>query len=98
MVVFVQILNTVYTVEENEWQMPRGKAGFACPLCHVCEMFICLEFFECHKIRSVHADNLGDSFLGRCHAELVHFALHTKILYAERAIGKTSIIPSSKVS
>ena len=55
MVVFVQILNTVYTVEENEWQMPRGKAGFACPLCHVCEMFICLEFFECHKIRSVHA-------------------------------------------
>ena len=35
--------------------MPRGKGGFACPLCHVCEMFICLEFFECHKIRSVHA-------------------------------------------
>ena len=78
-------------------QMPRGKAGFACPLCHVCEMFIGLEFFECHKVRSVHADNLGGSFLGRCHAELVHFALHTKILYAEKAIGKTSIIPSSKV-
>ena len=35
--------------------MPRGKGGFACPLCHVCEMFICLEFFECHKIKSVHA-------------------------------------------
>ena len=39
--------------------MPRGKAGFACPLCHVCEMFICLEFFECHKIRSVHAPGGG---------------------------------------
>ena len=39
--------------------MPRGKGGFACPLCHVCEMFICLEFFECHKIRSVHAPRGG---------------------------------------
>ena len=43
--------------------MPRGKAGFACPLCHVGEMFICLGFFECHKIRSVHVPGGG----GYCH-------------------------------
>ena len=50
------------------------------PLCHVCEMFICLEFFECHKVRSVHADNLGDSFLGRCHAESALCTAHENIV------------------
>ena len=72
--------------------MPRGKGGFACPLYHVCEMFICLEFFECHKIRSVHAPRGGGvlpymGYMGMCRCEgYVFQAVYSRIGYINQGV------------